>query len=168
MNKVVRTPLICPLVPALLLASQVALAQETPRADKHYIGLLATTYNHRTVGEKHQGNRLGHWRNPGVGWPYHRSVPRRAAGRRRFSKTPRFRTATSTLSIWLLRQLVHGPALPYHRLRQRLRPVKLPVTPERERSAIRRMTVTTPTLISTANFRIAVSASAGLPVSTSK
>ncbi|WP_418141853.1 porin family protein [Marinobacter sp. MA] len=51
MNKVVRTPLICPLVPALLLASQAVLAQETPRADKHYIGLLATTYNHRTIGE---------------------------------------------------------------------------------------------------------------------
>ena len=51
MNKVVRTPLVCPLVPALLLASQAALAQETPRADKHYIGLLATTYNHRTIGE---------------------------------------------------------------------------------------------------------------------
>ena len=51
MNKVVRTPLVCPLFPALLLASQAALAQETPRADKHYIGLLATTYNHRTIGE---------------------------------------------------------------------------------------------------------------------
>ncbi|MBU2952649.1 porin family protein [Marinobacter sp. F3R08] len=51
MNKVVRTPLVFSLVPALLIAAQTAMAQETPRADKHYIGLLATVYNHRTIGE---------------------------------------------------------------------------------------------------------------------
>eukprot|EP00903_Cladosiphon_okamuranus_P005289 g5287.t1 len=34
-----------------LIFTAAALAQDTPRADKHYIGLLATTYNHRTIGE---------------------------------------------------------------------------------------------------------------------
>ncbi|MBC7184994.1 MAG: outer membrane beta-barrel protein, partial [Marinobacter sp.] len=52
MNKVVRTPLISSLVPALLLTSQATLAQETPRADKHYIGLMATSFNHRSIGER--------------------------------------------------------------------------------------------------------------------
>ncbi|WP_341581782.1 outer membrane beta-barrel protein [Marinobacter metalliresistant] len=51
MNTVVRTPLTTALVTALLLAPQAALAEETPRADKHYIGLMATTFNHRTIGE---------------------------------------------------------------------------------------------------------------------
>lgn len=51
MNKVVRTPLTTALVTTLLLASQAPLAQETPREDKHYIGLMATTFNHRTIGE---------------------------------------------------------------------------------------------------------------------
>ena len=51
MNKVVLTTLVCPLIPAFLLASQAAMAQENPRADKHYIGLLATAYNHRSIGE---------------------------------------------------------------------------------------------------------------------
>ncbi|WP_372986790.1 outer membrane beta-barrel protein [Marinobacter sp.] len=54
MNKVVPTALRSALAPIYLfalLASQQALAQETtPRADKHYIGLLATAINHRTIG----------------------------------------------------------------------------------------------------------------------
>ncbi|MAZ05372.1 porin family protein [Marinobacter sp. SS8-8] len=51
MNKVVRTPVTTALATALFLAPQATLAQETPRADKHYIGLMATTLNHRTIGE---------------------------------------------------------------------------------------------------------------------
>jgi len=50
MNKVVRTHLILALVPACLLFAQAALAQETPREDKHYVGLLVTAFNHRTIG----------------------------------------------------------------------------------------------------------------------
>ncbi|MBU2874355.1 outer membrane beta-barrel protein [Marinobacter salexigens] len=51
MNKVVRTNLLLFLVPACLLSAQTALAQETPREDKHYLGLLVTAFNHRTIGE---------------------------------------------------------------------------------------------------------------------
>lgn len=56
MNKAVRTSLVTAVlsalsVSALLLPAQAAQAQETPRADKHYIGLLVTTFNHRTIGE---------------------------------------------------------------------------------------------------------------------
>lgn len=55
MNKAVRTSLVTAVVftsaSALLVFAPTVLAQETPRADKHYIGLLATTYNHRTIGE---------------------------------------------------------------------------------------------------------------------
>lgn len=50
MNKFVRTHLILTLVPACLLSAQAALAQETPREDKHYLGLLVTAFNHRTIG----------------------------------------------------------------------------------------------------------------------
>ncbi|MGO3294616.1 MAG: outer membrane beta-barrel protein [Marinobacter sp.] len=50
MNKVVRTHLLLTLVPACLLSAQTALAQETPREDKHYAGLLVTAFNHRTIG----------------------------------------------------------------------------------------------------------------------
>lgn len=54
MKTVVRTALrsaLAPLCLCTLLTSPQALAQETtPRADKHYIGLLATAINHRTIG----------------------------------------------------------------------------------------------------------------------
>src|SRR5680860_121520 len=50
MNKAVKTHLILTLVPACLLSTQAALAQETPRGDKHYLGLLVTAFNHRTIG----------------------------------------------------------------------------------------------------------------------
>lgn len=50
MNKVVRTHLRLALIPACLLSAQTAIAQETPRADKHYVGLLATALNHRSIG----------------------------------------------------------------------------------------------------------------------
>jgi len=54
MKKVVRTAALSPLAPiflSTLLLSPQALAQETtPRADKHYIGLMATAINHRTIG----------------------------------------------------------------------------------------------------------------------
>lgn len=51
MNKVVRTYLALSFVPACLLSAQTTLAQETPRADKHYVGVLVTAFNHRTLGE---------------------------------------------------------------------------------------------------------------------
>lgn len=51
MNKVVRTHLLLALMPACLLSAQTALAQETPREDKHYLGLLVSAFNHRTIGE---------------------------------------------------------------------------------------------------------------------
>lgn len=51
MNKVVRTLLTTALAPALILASQATLAEEAPRSDKHYIGLMVTSFNHRSVGE---------------------------------------------------------------------------------------------------------------------
>ena len=55
MNKAVRTSLVTAVLStpasALLVFAPTVLAQETPRAEKHYIGLLATTYNHRTIGE---------------------------------------------------------------------------------------------------------------------
>lgn len=55
MNKVVPSRSACAICPALialsLLPAAMVQAQETPRADKHYVGLLATTYNHRTIGE---------------------------------------------------------------------------------------------------------------------
>lgn len=56
MNKAARTPRITAVIsalvlPALMAGSQSTRADETPRADKHYIGLLATTFNHRTIGE---------------------------------------------------------------------------------------------------------------------
>jgi opacity protein-like surface antigen len=58
MKQVVNTVLGAVLVPVCvmaLLASSVAHAQdkevtEKPRADKHYIGLLATTIQHRSIG----------------------------------------------------------------------------------------------------------------------
>ncbi|MDO6442013.1 outer membrane beta-barrel protein [Marinobacter sp. 2_MG-2023] len=53
MNKVVRSHRLLTLVPVCLLSAQAALAQETeetPRADKHYIGLLATAFNFRSIG----------------------------------------------------------------------------------------------------------------------
>lgn len=50
MKKVVRSHLILSLVPACLLSAQTALAQETPREDKHYVGLLVTAFNHRSIG----------------------------------------------------------------------------------------------------------------------
>lgn len=55
MNKVVRTSLLAALVPATLMNSPAAAAQEeaakASRADLHYVGLLATTLNHRSIGE---------------------------------------------------------------------------------------------------------------------
>ncbi|KMQ74118.1 outer membrane beta-barrel protein [Marinobacter subterrani] len=51
MNKVVRTLLTTALAPALILASQATLAEEAPRSDKHYISLMVTSFNHRSVGE---------------------------------------------------------------------------------------------------------------------
>ncbi|WP_100640363.1 outer membrane beta-barrel protein [Marinobacter salexigens] len=50
MKKVVRSHLALALVPACLLYTQAPLAQEAPRADKHYAGLLVTAFNHRSIG----------------------------------------------------------------------------------------------------------------------
>lgn len=51
MNMVVKTPLLVVTIAATLMTTPAASAQEKARADKHYIGLLATAFNHRTVGE---------------------------------------------------------------------------------------------------------------------
>ncbi|MFP3978754.1 MULTISPECIES: outer membrane beta-barrel protein [Marinobacter] len=51
MKKVVRSHLILALLPACLLHSQASLAQEKPREDKHYVGLITTAFNYRTIGE---------------------------------------------------------------------------------------------------------------------
>lgn len=56
MNMVVRTSLITAQAGALLLTAQAALAQQasaetTPREDKHYVGLMVTAFNHRTIGQ---------------------------------------------------------------------------------------------------------------------
>ncbi|HLV76364.1 MAG TPA: outer membrane beta-barrel protein [Marinobacter sp.] len=50
MNKVVSRFLCTSLIP-LCLTPVCGLAQETPRADKHYVGLLATAIEHRSIGE---------------------------------------------------------------------------------------------------------------------
>lgn len=50
MNKVVRTYLLLSLMPVYLFSAQAALAQEKLRQDKHYVGLLVTALNHRSIG----------------------------------------------------------------------------------------------------------------------
>jgi len=59
MNKVVRTYQILTLVPACLLCAQAAQAQEKPREDKHYAGLLVTAFNHRTIGSSSNETATG-------------------------------------------------------------------------------------------------------------
>ncbi|MDK9558190.1 outer membrane beta-barrel protein [Marinobacter sp. M216] len=55
MNKVVRTSLLAALLTATLMINPAAFAQESAasdsREDLHYVGLLATTFNHRSIGE---------------------------------------------------------------------------------------------------------------------
>ncbi|GGE71080.1 hypothetical protein GCM10011533_24370 [Streptosporangium jomthongense] len=50
MKKVVRSHLLLALVTICLMPAQSALAQDIPRADKHYVGLLVTAFNHRSIG----------------------------------------------------------------------------------------------------------------------
>ncbi|WP_323754355.1 outer membrane beta-barrel protein [Marinobacter sp.] len=50
MNKVATRFLTASMM-SLCLFSGVSHAQETPRSDKHYVGLLATTIEHRSIGE---------------------------------------------------------------------------------------------------------------------
>lgn len=51
MNKVVRTSLLATLIPATLVTSQIACAEDKAREDMHYVGLMATALNHRSIGE---------------------------------------------------------------------------------------------------------------------
>lgn len=52
MNKVVQTSLLATLATAALITSQTACAEEeTAREDMHYVGLLATAFNHRSIGD---------------------------------------------------------------------------------------------------------------------
>lgn len=51
MNQVVRTSLLAALIAATMPTSPTATAQEKAREDMHYVGMLATAFNHRTVGE---------------------------------------------------------------------------------------------------------------------
>ncbi|WP_273427508.1 outer membrane beta-barrel protein [Marinobacter sp.] len=54
MNKVVRTSLLAALIPATLMTTSPVFAQDMDsgkaREDMHYVGLLATAFNHRSVG----------------------------------------------------------------------------------------------------------------------
>ncbi|WP_372964010.1 outer membrane beta-barrel protein [Marinobacter sp.] len=50
MNKVAIRFLTTSLM-TLCLSPMAAQSQETPRSDKHYVGLLATTIEHRSIGE---------------------------------------------------------------------------------------------------------------------
>ncbi|MBJ6138115.1 outer membrane beta-barrel protein [Marinobacter litoralis] len=50
MNKV-ATRFLTASTMSLCLFSGATQAQETPRSDKHYVGLLATTIEHRSIGE---------------------------------------------------------------------------------------------------------------------
>ena len=50
MNKVTPRFLTSSLI-ALGLFSCAAFGQETPRSDKHYVGLLATAIEHRSIGQ---------------------------------------------------------------------------------------------------------------------
>lgn len=54
MNKVVRTSLLSALFPATMMPTSSLFAQEMTsdkaREDMHYVGLLATAFNHRSVG----------------------------------------------------------------------------------------------------------------------
>lgn len=59
MKKVVQSHLILALVPACLLYTQASLAQEKPREDKHYVGLITTAINYRTLGEDSKEQATG-------------------------------------------------------------------------------------------------------------
>ncbi len=59
MKKAARSTLFVALMPAILTSPQSLLAQETPRSDRHYIGLLATTFNHRSVGTQSKESAWG-------------------------------------------------------------------------------------------------------------
>ncbi|HTN33675.1 MAG TPA: outer membrane beta-barrel protein [Marinobacter sp.] len=51
MNNVVRTSLLATLITATLITSQTVCAEDKDREDMHYIGLLVTTLNHRSIGD---------------------------------------------------------------------------------------------------------------------
>ncbi|MBW4936250.1 outer membrane beta-barrel protein [Marinobacter sp. F4206] len=51
MNKVVRTSLLAILIPATVTLPPPLSAQETPREDLHYVGILGTLFNYRSVTE---------------------------------------------------------------------------------------------------------------------
>lgn len=51
MNKVLRHTLLAALLPTALLGADMATAREKARQDMHYVGLYATTLNHRSIGE---------------------------------------------------------------------------------------------------------------------
>jgi hypothetical protein len=51
MNKVVQISLLATLITATLTTSQTAVAQDKAREDMHYIGLLATAIEHRSIGD---------------------------------------------------------------------------------------------------------------------
>jgi len=54
MNKVARTSLLAALIPATVMTTSSVFAQgmasDKTREDMHYVGLLATAFNHRSVG----------------------------------------------------------------------------------------------------------------------
>ncbi|MEQ9547373.1 MAG: outer membrane beta-barrel protein [Marinobacter sp.] len=51
MNKVLRHTLPAALLPIALVSADLATASDKAREDRHYVGLYATTLNHRSIGE---------------------------------------------------------------------------------------------------------------------
>lgn len=51
MNKMLRHSLPAAVLPIALLGADLAAASEKAREDMHYVGLYATTLNHRSIGE---------------------------------------------------------------------------------------------------------------------
>ncbi len=59
MKKAVRFALFAALIPAALTVPTALFAQETPRSDRHYVGLMATAFNHRSVGDQTRESAWG-------------------------------------------------------------------------------------------------------------
>lgn len=59
MKKAVRPTLFAVLLPAILILPQSLSAQETPRSESFYAGVLATAFNHRSIGTQSKESTWG-------------------------------------------------------------------------------------------------------------
>jgi len=59
MKKAVRPTLFAVLIPAVLISPQSLSSQETSRSDRYYAGVLATAFNHRSVGAQTKESAWG-------------------------------------------------------------------------------------------------------------